>query len=701
MQTGYRIAADIGGTFTDVALVNQDGAVATKKLLSTPNDYSLAVKEGITELMGDIKIPLGKISEVLHGCTVATNAILEAKGAKTALITTKGFRDVLELRRIRMPRLYDLFWTKPEPLAPRRWRLEVMERVASDGTIIQPLNKDDVYWAVEKIKGQNIEAVAVSFINSFANAEHERVVGQMLRESLPNLFITLSTEVLPEIREYERTSTTVINAYLGPPVGSYIHSLVEQLKAVGVKGRLLVMQSGGGVLEANTVLQRPAEIVECGPAAGVIGAADLGRITGYSNIITFDMGGTTAKASMVEEGRVIKTDEYEVGGGISLSSRLVKGGGYALKLPVIDISEVGAGGGSLVWFDRAGVMKVGPHSAGADPGPVCYSLGGQEPTVTDANVVLGYINPESIARGSVPIDAQKAFNVIRSRVAVPMKKDLYEAAFGVHTVSNATMVRAIKAVSTYRGRDPRDFVLFAFGGNGGVHASELAKGLRIKQIVIPPVAGVFSALGLLFAKIEVSRSRAFIHKIHSISLEDIKNLYELLEREILSELGAESHEVVFSRFADVRYSGQAYELTIPVSCGQIAQHELEKIEKDFENEHHKTYGHHFPGQRKETVSLRVTGSPLRMDDPAQTGWGQQDSVIQSEASEEISRKAYFGPDVGLLDTPVFDTRGVLSKGPRQGPMIIEEYEGTIVINPTSRAALDKWGNVVIDSHGAE
>jgi N-methylhydantoinase A len=320
--------------------------------------------------------------------------------------------------------------------------------------------------------------------------------------------------------------------------------------------------------------------------------------------------------------------------------------------------------------------------------------------VTDANVVLGYINPESIARGSVPIDAQKALDVIRNKVAAPMKKDLYEAAFGVHTVSNATMVRAIKAVSTYRGRDPRGFILFAFGGNGGVHANELARGLGIKQIVVPPVAGVFSALGLLFAKIEVSRSRSFIHKIHSISLEEISKIYESLEKEIISELGAESHEVVFARFADVRYSGQAYELTIHVPCGQIAQHEIVKLEEDFENEHFRTYGHRFPGQRKETVSLRVTGSQLIKDEPARTGWDLKSSIIHEGALKETSRKAYFGPEVGLLDTPVFDSRAFLSKGARQGPMIIEEYEGTIVINPSSVASLDDWGNVVIDSQGA-
>ena len=652
--------------------------------------------QGIVDLMAEIGLPKTEISEVLHGCTVATNAILEGKGAKTALLTTKGFRDVLELRRIRMPRLYDLTWIKPEPLIPRRFRLEIEERIGADGAVVHPLNIEDVYRAIEMIKGNGIEAVAVTFINSFANPEHERAVGEILRRELPHLFVTLSVEVLPEIREYERTSTTVINAYLGPPVRGYVQSLLHGLAESAVNAQLFVMQSGGGVLEAKRVLQRPAEIVECGPAAGVIGAANLGQRTGYRNIITFDMGGTTAKASIIEGGRLIKTDEYEVGGGVSLSSRLVKGGGYALKLPVIDISEVGAGGGSIVWFDKAGALKVGPQSAGADPGPVCYSLGGSEPTVTDANVVLGYLNPAALARGTVPIDAHKARDVVSEKVAEPMKEGLYEAAFGVHRVSNATMIRAIKAVSTYRGRDPRDFVLFAFGGNGGVHASELAGGLGIRRVVVPPAAGVFSALGLLFANIEISRSRAFIHKIQDISLSAMNEVYNRMEQEISSELLVDPEKIDFLRLADVRYSGQAYELTIPVSVGCMTPEALLDLEREFEREHEKTYGHAFPGHGKETVNLRVVGSLATDDDRSRSYLQTRMAAIDKEEVTETHREVYFGPESGMFRTPVFNTRGALSAEPRSGPMIIEEYEGTVVVNQKSRARLDEWGNIVID-----
>lgn len=696
MKLAYRIAADIGGTFTDVALITEDGSIASQKLLSTPSDYSQAVIRGLTELASGLGISLGEISEILHGCTVGTNAILEGKGARTALITTKGFRDVLELRRIRMPRLYDLSWTKPEPLVSRQLRLEVTERVAADGRMVCPLDKSDVFRAIDTIRHNEIEAVAVTFINSFANDVHERTVGRILREQCPELFITLSSEILPEIREYERTSTTIINAYLGPPVQKYIQALIDELHRIGVKGRLFVMQSSGGVLEAKTVLRQPARIVECGPAAGVIGAAELGRITGYTNIITFDMGGTTAKASMVEGGQLVKTDEYEVGGGISLSSRLVKGGGYPLKLPVIDISEVGAGGGSIAWFDKAGALKVGPQSSGADPGPACYSHGGLEPTVTDANVVLGYINPEAIAGGSVPIDARKAHNVIQRKIGEPTGKSLYEAAFGLHTVCNATMVRAIKAVSTYRGRDPRDFVLFAFGGNGGVHACELAGGLGIARVVVPPVAGVFSALGLLFARIEASRSRAFIHRVRAIPLDVINHVYRSMEKEVLSELKLEAETVFFQRFANVRYSGQAYELTIPVSTGGITLEAIRQLEEGFENEHQKTYGHHFPGQDKETVSLHITGSPVSRVEANTRKPCRETFLGRRSQVKETSRKAYFGPEVGLLEATVLDSRAGLSVDPHPGPLIIEEYEGTIVINHRSQASLDEWGNIVID-----
>ena len=450
----YRVAADIGGTFTDIAIIGEGGVIATRKVLSTPADYALAVVDGVAQLLDDVGLPMGSLAEVLHGTTVATNAVLERRGARTALITTRGMRDVLELRRIRMPNLYDPLYERPQPLVPRERRLEVEERVGGNGEIVTRLDVDDVMRAVNRIRRDGVESVAVTFLHAYLNDTHERQAGEILRRELPECFITTSVEILPEIREYERTSTTVINAYLGPPVKKYLRSLLARFDDAGMKGRLLVMQSSGGMLDAGTVAEKPAQIVECGPAAGVIGAAHLGRQIGLNDLITLDMGGTTAKASLIENGRLVRTDEYEVGGGISLSSRLVKGGGYALKIPVLDISEVGAGGGSIVWFDRVGQMKVGPRSAGASPGPVCYGNGGTEPTVTDANVVLGYLNPTAIAGGTVPIDAAAAAASIEDRIAGPLGRDLLEMAYGVHVIANANMMRAVKAVSTYRGRDP-------------------------------------------------------------------------------------------------------------------------------------------------------------------------------------------------------------------------------------------------------
>ena len=477
-MTGARVAADIGGTFTDIALRLADGRLVTRKVPSTPHDYAEAVVAGICAVLDEAGISRDGVDEVLHATTVATNAILEKKGARTALITTKGFRDVLEMRRIRTPSLYEPLYVKPAPLVPRRLRFEVTERLAADGSVLTPLSEDDMRAAIAEIERQEAEAVAVCFLHAYANPVHERQAGKMLAAALPDRFISLSCDVLPEIREYERTSTTVINAYLGPPVRSYLRSLAERLEKAGITGRLMVMQSGGGILSVRAVLDLPAQIVECGPAAGVIGAALSGERSEHRDLITFDMGGTTAKASLVEDGRVLEADEYEVGGGVSHASRLAMGGGYALKLPVIDVAEVGAGGGSIVWLDKAGAIKVGPQSAGAVPGPACYDAGGEHATVTDANVVLGFLSQEALLGGAAPIDAGKARQAIERHVARPLGRDLHETAYGIHTVANASMMRALKAVTTFRGRDPRDFALYAFGGGGGVHAAELARALQ-------------------------------------------------------------------------------------------------------------------------------------------------------------------------------------------------------------------------------
>ena len=690
MATTCRIAADIGGTFTDLAFLADDGTLTTCKLPSTPANYADAVIEGAADLMGGLDRPLADIQEVLHGCTVATNAILEHKGAKTALLTTKGFRDVLEFKRIRVPRLYDPLYEKPEPLVPRRRRFEVEERVDVTGGVRTPLSTDDVYRAIERIREDDVDAVAVCLLHSYVNPTHEKQIGEILRHELPDCFISLSIDVLPQIREYERTSTTVINAYVGPPVQEYLRSLLEQFAANGVTGKLLVMQSGGGVLGADMVIDTPAQIVECGPAAGVIGAAHVGGLSGYDNIIALDMGGTTAKASIIENGELIYSEEYEVGGGLSSSGALVKGGGYALKLPAIDISEVGAGGGSIVWLDKAGSIKVGPQSAGAVPGPACYGAGGEDPTVTDANVVLGYINPTALAAGTVPIRADLARSAVETRIAKPMGRGLLETAHGIHIVANANMMRAVKAVTTFRGRDPRDFTLFAFGGSGGVHAVDLARVLQIKKVIVPPAAGVFSAVGLLFANLETNVSAAFLHQTADVPQDEAERLYEELETEVAARMGYDRAEIGIQRLADVRYSGQAHELTIPLPEPSLDAAVMAELTQRFETEHEKRYGHRLTGDfPMETVNLRVVGTVVP------EGARNIHRTARGTAVAESTREVYFGPEFNTVETPVIERTG-LSAEPRQGPLIIEEYEGTTVVPPDCTAHLDASANVVIE-----
>jgi N-methylhydantoinase A len=689
---GYKIAADIGGTFTDIAVFLGGERLVTRKLPSTPDDYARGVVDGILALAREQGIDPGDVEEVLHGCTVATNAILEGKGARTALVTTRGFRDVLELRRIRVPRLYDPLYVKPQPLAPRNLRFEVTERLAADGSVLLPLVEAEVEAAATAIRRERAEAVAVCFLHSYANPAHERRAGEILRAALPSCFVTISADVLPEMREYERTSTTVINAYVGPPVARYIERLARGLRDAGIGGRLLVMQSGGGILEASSVIGAPARIVECGPAAGVIGAAHRAALGGTPDLVTFDMGGTTAKASLIEGGQITRTDEYEVGGGISLSSRLVKGGGYALKLPVIDISEVGAGGGSIVRIDRGGVLKVGPDSAGAVPGPACYGLGGTQPTVTDANVVLGFVNPHALAGGTVPIDAAKSKEVIADLVARPLDLSLEEAAWWVYVVATANMVRAVKAVSTYRGRNPADFTLMAFGGNGGIFAGELMRQLQMPRAIVPPAAGVFSAIGLLVADVQFNQTRAFKRALAGLDPADLGQALNALQKEVRTRLGNAPAQALTMQRAAMRYVGQAFELTVPVPAGALDNAALHALGEAFEREHEKTYGHRLgPGFGIEIVALDV-GTAL-------AGEGGTGAAILPAAPGNVSRRrAYFGDKVGWHDTPVIG-RGDLGAEPVRGPLIVEEYEGTSVVPPDSEAWLGPQGDILMQLRG--
>lgn len=683
-----RIAADIGGTFTDVALIRADTTIATRKVASTPDDYARGVAEGILELIEVEGLAPSDIGEVMHACTVATNAILEGKGAKTALITTEGFRDVLEMRRIRVPRLYDPLYEKPPALSPRKWRFEVTERTDFQGEVLTELDEASVMAAIEAIRASGCEAVAVCLLHSYANPAHERRIGELLAEHLPDLYVSLSVDVLPELREYERTSTTVINSFVGPPVKTYLDSLRDRLAAAGLPPQFQMMHSAGGIVDSRTVVAKPAQIVECGPAAGVIGARAVMLQAGFDDAIAFDMGGTTAKASLIEGGKLLKADDYEVGGGISLSSKLAQGGGYALKLPVIDISEVGAGGGSIVWRDRAGALKVGPMSAGAAPGPACYGAGGTEPTVTDANMVLGYLNQSALAGGAVPVDPEKSREAIDRVVAGPMGISLEEAAHGVHELVSTVMMRAVKSVTTFRGRDPRDFAMIAFGGNGGIHSVSLARSLGVSTVIVPPGAGVLSALGLLFADIETQASSAMLRPLDSVEPAALAQGFGALDAQVAGELGRSTHEVELIHEADMRYRGQAFELTMPFpAASTFDAAAAAAMRAEFDAAHERAYGYRLEATGVEIVNLRATARVPK-------GAEALPEYRARQAAPETTREVYFGPLWGRVPARILD-RPALLGAPLQGPAIIEEYEGTTIVPPDCTAVLDARGNIIV------
>ncbi|HUT50534.1 MAG TPA: hydantoinase/oxoprolinase family protein [Alphaproteobacteria bacterium] len=686
---GYRVGIDIGGTFTDIVLSAPGGARHAYKTLSTPDDYGRGIVAGIKGALDAAAIEPGAIDRVIHATTVATNTILEHKGAKTALITTEGFRDVLEMRRLRIPEMYALNYPKPAPLVPRRLRLEVRERLGPDGSVRLPLDETSVARAIERIAEAGVEAVAVCLIHSYANPTHEVRIAEMLRDALgEGVFVTCSSDILPVIREYERTSTTVINAYLGPALSAYFASLARHLAALKIEAPIQVMKSDGGLMSVAAAARKPAYIVESGPAAGVIGAARLER--GQNDLISLDMGGTTAKASIIEGGMVARTGDFEVGSGINLSSKLVMGGGYALKLPVIDLSEIGAGGGSLVSIDAGGLMRVGPESAGADPGPVAYGRGGTQPTFTDALVALGYLNPAHLVGGELALDAEAACAAMNEAVARPLGMDLLDAAYGVFEVACSTMVRAVKAVSTYRGRDPRDFALFAFGGNGPVVGAAIASLLEMRRVLVPLHPGVFSAAGLLASDIEHEIARAFFRRLDGLAAGDLEAAFAELERELAAVMASEGHGAggfLAERHADLRYAGQAHELTVRLDHGISG--DLGAMARAFGDEHERTYGHQAEAEEVECVAIRAVGRV-----PAELPNGLKPELAKAPAAS--ARRAFFGPEAGHIETPVLG-RGDLEGVVMEGPAIIEEYDATCVVPPGWTVRLSEGGALCLEA----
>ena len=694
----YRVGVDIGGTFTDLVVLGSDGSTHARKVPSTPDDYGRAILDGLARVLRDLGAAGNAVDDLVHATTVATNTVLEYKGARTGLITTRGFRDVLEMRRLRIPELYVLNYQTPEPLVPRRLRFEVDERLGPRGEVRRPLDESSVRTAVAMLAEAEVEAVAICLLHSYANPDHERRVAEIVRAKLGRrVYVSCSSELLPEIREYERTSTTVINAYLGPIIERYLDRLQRGLRDAGIDAPLQIMKSDGGIMTAGEARLKPAYIVESGPAAGAIGGARVAKHVSHPNVIVLDMGGTTAKAAMVEEGEVAKTTEFEVGAGINLSSKLAMGGGYALKLPVIDISEIGAGGGSIVSVDTGGLLHVGPRSAGAVPGPACYGAGGDEPTFTDALVVLGYLNPDYLVGGDLPLDRSRAERALTENVAERLGKPLVDTAYGIYQVAAATMVRAVKAVSTYRGRDPRDFALFAFGGNGPMVAAEVGRSLQMTRALVPPHPGVFSAFGLLLSNIEHELTQGFLRRLDAVSADELSRVYAQLDgrlEDLLAKEGYDLGDVSIRRYADMRYSGQAYELTVATDTAPSGRIEPEVMAESFAAEHERTYGHRGGTDPVECVNLRVVGRVTSGASATFESFSTMKSVGGATSKPPGNRSAYFGPEWGLQDTPVL-ARSALAERPVSGPLIIEEYDATCVIPPRCHATLDSWGNIDI------
>ena len=691
-SAAIQIAADVGGTFTDVVVSLPDGRILTRKVPSTPPDFEVGVLSAVDEVLVESGLDRSHIATVCHGTTVATNAVLERRGARTALITTRGFRDVLELRRIRAPQLYDLFFQKPPAIVDRYLRFELTERVSADGEVLVPVSQDELDGIAERLIEQNIEAIAVCFLHSYASPDHERQVGEFLHRMLPDIPVSLSYEVVRQRREYERTATTAVNAYVQPVMRRYLDKLEGGLRERDIQAPLMIMQSAGGLTPAADAALRPVFALESGPAAGVLAAGKVAKATGTRNVISFDMGGTTAKAAMIESGDIPYSPEYEVGSSLSAGNRLTGGGGELILAPSIDIAEVGAGGGSLAYIDAGGGLRVGPRSAGAIPGPACYQRGGTEPTVTDANVVLGYIKPSQLAGGDVVIDDAVARQCIEDKIARPLGITLLQAASGIHQIANAEMLRALREVSTHRGRDPREFALVAFGGSGPIHAAHLAEELGTNRVIVPPVPGVFSAVGLLASGLEH-------HDVRSCSLADetlnpteiskrVREMRTAMLKQLILE-SADQDRLQFEAFADLRFVGEISDIRIRILDEVITSDSIEDLRRRYEEEHERMYGHRSEsGAPIEITAIRLIGREVREEEI---------SLIRPEvvdAKVSVSRIAAF-PDSGKSMDVQVTSRAALS-AETEGPLLVDEYDATIVIPPGWSARLDEVSNIIME-----
>jgi len=707
----YRLGIDIGGTFTDATLIDETtGEIRIAKVSSTPSDPSIAFLEATHRILREANVAPRDVRYVVHGTTVATNAIIEGKVARTGFITTDGFRDLLEIQRQIRPSLYDLQFEKPKPLVPRYLCFGIPERLDARGNVLTPFDENAMRRVAEELRREKVEAVAICFLHSYINPAHEILAGEILDEVFavgagssrpsesPRPYISLSSQVAPEIREYYRASTTVINVSIRPLVARYLQTIEARLREAGLIAELLMMQSSGGVYSFAAASEKPVFMVESGPAAGVIAATYLGSAVGYRDVISFDMGGTTAKAGLVQNGTPRVTKDYEVGAAARAGTGSARGKGYPIRTPVIDLVEIGAGGGSIAWVDSGGALRVGPQSAGADPGPACYGKGGTEPTITDANLVLGRLSPDYFLGGEIKLDVERARQAVQEKCADKLGMDVVAAANGIVEIANAAMINALRLVSVQRGYDPRDFVLVAFGGAGPVHANRLAAETEIPTTLIPMSPGITSAMGLLVTDLKHDYSATLIRRVDGLDTRTVEETFRNLEQEgraALTREGIAGADMSFVRQIEMRYVGQSYELTLPVpDRGELAANDLAQLLEQFHREHERAYGHSAPGEPTEIVNLRLTALS-RIKKPELREIRKQGDKETSKQAIKAHRQVYFAESGGYVDCPIYDRYKLGAGAIVPGPAIVEEFDSTTVIHPGFQANVDKFGNLLL------
>ena len=690
-EARIRVGVDVGGTFTDFVLVDEKrDLIFTGKRLTTPDDPSIAITEGLERLVEEAGTGIPKLDTVVHGTTLVANTMIERKGARVGLITTKGFRDSLEMGKEIRYDLYDLFFEKPKPLAPRYLRFEIDERVDARGRVLRPLDEAELQAAAKQLVDEGVEAIAVCFMHAYANDAHERRAKELLEAAYPNIPMTTSTEVAPEIREYERANTACANAYVLPLMQRYLGELSEKLSALGLKQPLYLMQSSGGIASVSTGRKAPIHLIESGPAAGATAGAFYGRLTETHHLISFDMGGTTAKMCLIEEYEPEHAHEFEAG----RVRRFKKGSGLPLKVPVIDLIEIGAGGGSLARVDNMGLLKVGPDSAGSEPGPVCYGLGGTQPAVTDADLLLGYLSPEYFLGGEMDLDLGSVERAVEDTLAAATGLSVSDVAAGIHSIVNENMASATRMYIAEKGRDPRRYALVASGGAGPVHAYGMAKLLKIGRVICPLGAGVLSALGFLVAAPGTDAVRSYVSRLETLDWDRLNGLFEEMETEALAQIqeaGADPATVSIRRRADMRYSGQGFEIDIPVPDGKLDSGSAETIRQIFLDRYQELFGRQIKDLPMEALTWRVYASGPTPN-VALNFAGQQ---IDDDPADKGERQVYF-PETGYAPCKIYNRYALKPGDSFRGPAVIEERESTAVAGPDTTVSIDKYLNLIID-----